>query len=137
MSTYLLDTDTCIYLIKKKPSRALAKLQSREISAVAISAITLSELEYGVAKSAKPEQNKLALAQFLAPLDILPYNDRPAAHYGPVRARLESQGTPIGPLDMLIATHALALGAILVTNNVSEFERVSDLVIENWAEDRA
>ena len=137
MSTYLLDTDTCIYLIKKKPSRALARLQSKEISAVTISAITLSELEYGAAKSAKPEQNKLALAQFLAPLDILPYNDRETAHYGPVRARLEIQGTPIGQLDMLIAAHALALGAILVTNNVSEFERVSDLVIENWAEDQA
>ena len=137
MSGYLLDTDTCTYLIKKRPSKALAELQSKEISTVAISSISLSELEYGVAKSARPQQNKLALAHFLAPLEVLPYNDFAAARYGPVRALLESQGTPIGPLDLLIAAHALALEAILVTNNVSEFGGVSELVVENWAENQA
>ena len=133
MSTYLLDTDTCIYLIKKKPPETLAELQSKEISSVAISAITLSELEYGVAKSTKPDRNKLALARFLAPLEVLPFDDRAASHYGPVRAQLEKQGTPIGPLDTLIATHALAVGATLVTNNVSEFRKVAELPVENWA----
>jgi len=137
VSGYLLDTDICIYLIKRRPPGALVELQSKDISTVAISSITLSELEYGVAKSTQPQQNKLALAQFLAPLEILPYDDRAAAHYGPVRAQLEKLGTPIGPLDMLIAAHALAVEAILVTNNVREFSRVAGLVVENWAGDRA
>jgi len=121
--------------IKRKSLRALTELQTKAISTVAISSITLSELEYGVAKSARPQQNKLALAQFLAPLEVAPYDDHAAARYGPIRALLESQGTPIGPLDTLIAAHALAMGAILVTNNVREFERVTELVVENWAED--
>ena len=135
MSEYLLDTDICIYLIKRSPFRTLARLQSMEISSVAISSITLSELDYGAAKSTRPEQNKLALAQFLAPLEIMPFDDRAAAQYGPVRARLETQGTPIGPLDTLIAAHALALDATLVTNNVKELARVPGLAVENWAED--
>lgn len=132
MTEYLLDTDTCIYLIKKHPANALAKLQSLKITSVGISSITLSELEYGVAKSNKPQQNKLALAQFVAPLELLPYDDAAAACYGPTRAFLESQGTPIGPLDTLIAAHALALRCVLVTNNVREFSRLPDLVVENW-----
>ena len=132
MTEYLLDTDTCIFLIKKQPPPTLAKLQSLEITSVGISSITLSELEYGVAKSSKPEQNKLALAQFLAPLEILPYDDAAAACYGPMRAFLETQGTPIGPLDMLIAAHASALDCVLVTNNEREFSRLPDLAVENW-----
>ena len=117
---------------KRQPPQALAKLQTLEISAVGISSITLSELEYGVAKSSKPQQNKLALAQFLAPLAVLPYDDMAAGRYGPMRAFLESRGTPIGPLDTLIAAHAQALGYILVTNNEREFSRIPDLVVENW-----
>lgn len=130
---YLLDTDTCIYLIKKKPERALTRLQSLEIADVGISSITLSELEYGVSKNSRPTQNKLALAAFQAPLEILPYGDEAAARYGPLRTWLESKGTPIGSLDTLIAAHALALGCALVTNNEREFSRVPDLAIENWA----
>lgn len=132
MTRFLLDTDTCIFLIKRQPPTTLAKLQSLYVASVAISSITLSELEYGVARSTRPQQNKLALAQFLAPLDVLPYDDAAAARYGTVRAHLESQGTPIGPLDTLIAAHALALGTVLVTNNESEFSRLPDLIIENW-----
>ena len=135
MIAYLLDTDTCIYLIKKKNPRALVKLQSMEIGTVGISSITLSELEYGVARSTKPQQNKLALAHFLAPLEIMPFDDQAAAQYGPIRALLESNGTPIGPLDTLIASHALALDTIIVTNNIREFARVPKLVIENWFDD--
>ena len=134
MIRYLLDTDICIYLIERKSPQALARLQTMEIAAVGISSITLSELEYGVAKSSKPEQNKLALARFLAPLEILPFDDLAAARYGPVRALLESHGTPIGPLDTLIASHALTLGSTLVTNNVKEFSRVPGLNLENWTD---
>ena len=133
MIGFLLDTNTCIYIIKRKPEQALARLQSLQVSDVGVSAITLSELEYGVSKSSKPEQNKMALAEFLAPLEILPYDDLAAARYGEIIARLEIQGTPIGPLDMLIGAHALALECVLVTNNEREFSRIFDLEIENWA----
>ena len=132
MIAFLLDTNMCIYLIKGQPAQALARLQSLEIATVGISSITLSELEYGVSKSSRPEQNKLALLEFLAPLEILPYDDD-AARYGPIRASLERQGTPIGPLDTLIAAHALALGCTLVTNNEREFSRIPSLAVENWA----
>ena len=134
MSSYLLDTDICIYLIKRRSPKALARLQTLEIGSVRVSSITLAELEYGVAKSTKPMQNKMALAQFLAPLEVQPFDDSAAASYGPVRALLASQGTPIGPMDTLIASHALALGSILVTNNVSEYSRVPELVVENWTD---
>ena len=98
MIDFLLDTDTCIYLIKRQPAQALARLQSLDISQVGISTIALSELEYGVSKSSKPEQNKLALAGFVAPLEIIAYDDAAATHYGRIRTLLERQGTPIGPL---------------------------------------
>ena len=132
MIDFLLDTDTCIYLIKKQPAQVLAKLQALDISQVGISTITLSELEYGVSKSSKPEQNKLALAGFVAPLEIVAYGDAAAVHYGRIRTLLERQGTPIGPLYTLIAAHALALDCTLVTNNEKEFSRIPDLAVENW-----
>ena len=133
MIGFLLDTDTCIYTIKQKPKQVVEKLQTLSVSDVGISAITLSELEYGGSRIARPQQNKLALTQFVAPLEILPYDDMAAAWYGRIRADLETQGTPIGPLDTLIAAHALALECILVTSNESEFSRIPGLAIENWA----
>ena len=92
----------------------------------------MSELEYGVVKSSKPEQIKIALAQFLAPIEILSYDDNAAQAYGKIRTHLERKGTTIGSLDLLIAAHALSLKCILVTNNESEFRRVQDLKVENW-----
>jgi tRNA(fMet)-specific endonuclease VapC len=121
-----------MYIIKKKPTDVLKRFRQTRISQVGISSITLSELEYGVAKSSKPEQNQIALAQFLAPLEILSYGDDAAPQYGSLRAFLENQGTPIGSLDMLIAAHALSVGCILVTNNEKEFSRVPSLQINNW-----
>jgi tRNA(fMet)-specific endonuclease VapC len=88
---------------------------------------------YGAAKSLRPEQNRIALTQFVAPLEIAPYDDVAAQCYGDLRACLERQGTPIGSLDMLIAAHALALTCVLVTNNEKEFARVPGLKMENWA----
>jgi tRNA(fMet)-specific endonuclease VapC len=130
---YLLDTNICIYAIKERPRRVVARLLRRDVGDVGLSAITLSELQCGVEKSSRPAQNRRALAQFLAPLEIAPYDDRAAASYGVIRAQLEAQGTPIGALDTLIAAHARALGAALVTNNPREFQRVPGLAIENWA----
>ncbi len=125
-------TNTCIYIIKRKPVEVINRFRQFQISQVSISSITLSELEYGVIKSSKPEQNHLALAQFLAPIEILPYDNGAAQHYGELRLYLEKHGTPIGSLDMLIAAHALSTGCILITNNVKEFERVPNLKINNW-----
>ena len=130
---YLLDTNICIYIIKEKPQNVIKRFKQAKISEIGVSSITLSELEYGVVKSAKPEQNKLALAQFIAPIEIPAYDDAASHHYGEIRVYLERQGTPIGSLDMLIAAHALSLNAVLITNNETEFSRVSRLKIENWA----
>ena len=133
MITYMLDTNICIYVIRKKPEQVIERLKQTRISDIGISSITLSELEYGAARSSKPEQNRLALGEFLAPLEILPYDDMAAYEYGKIRAYLERKGTPIGSMDMLIAAHALSVDCSLVTNNVREFNRVPSLNIENWA----
>ena len=133
MIKYMLDTNICIYIIKQKPKNVIERFRQAQVSEIGVSSITLSELEYGVMKSAKSEQNKLALVQFIAPIEISAYDDVAAQHYGVIRANLERQGTPIGSLDMLIAAHALSQNSVLITNNESEFKRVSNLRIENWA----
>lgn len=130
---FLLDTNICIYIIKRKPIDVLIRFNQTRISQIGISSITLSELFYGVSKSSKPEQNHIALMQFVAPLEILPYSDEAAQYYGNLRAHLEKQSTTIGSLDMLIAAHALSLACTLVTNNEKEFMRVPGLKLENWA----
>ena len=129
---YMLDTNICIYLIRRKPPRVIHRMQSLRISDICLSSITLSELEYGVEKSQRPEQNRWALMEFLAPIDILPFDDGAARSYGALRNRLERAGKTIGAMDMLIASHALSLGIVLVTNNVREFHRVENLSVENW-----
>ena len=133
MIKYMLDTNICIYIIKQKPQNIIESFRQVQVAEIGISTITLSELEYGVMKSAKPEQNKIALAQFVAPIEISAYDDVAAQHYGSIRAHLERQRTPIGSLDILIAAHALSMGSVLITNNESEFKRVPNLRIENWA----
>ena len=129
---FMLDTNICIYVIKKKPHDVIERFKRTEISQIGISSITLSELFYGVSKSSKPEQNRIALMQFIAPLEILPYGDEASQYYGELRAYLEKQSTPVGSLDMLIAAHALSISCTLVTNNEKEFTRIPDLKIENW-----
>ena len=130
---YMLDTNICIYIIKRKPNTVIERFLQTEISQIGISSITLSELLFGVSKSSKPDQNKIALAQFIAPLEILAYDDHAAQHYGDLRANLEKQGKPIGSLDMLIAAHTLSIPSTLVTNNEKEFIRIPNLNIDNWA----
>lgn len=132
--TYMLDTNICIYAMKNKPERVLKRLKEELNGGICISSITLAELEYGMKHSSDPARNEQALLRFLVPLSILPFGAAAASEYGEIRAYLQSQGTPIGPLDMLIAGHAKAENLILVTNNVREFERVPNLEIENWAE---
>ena len=129
---FLLDTNICIYIIKKKPLQAIEKLISHNVSELSISSITLSELEYGIEKSKSPEKNRIALNEFLAPFEILSFNNAAALHYGKIRAKLEKKGKVIGPLDLLIAAHCLSLDYILVTNNEKEFCRVPKLKVQNW-----
>jgi tRNA(fMet)-specific endonuclease VapC len=129
---YILDTNICIYIIKKKPSSVFQKFRSLKPGSVGISSITLAELEFGIEKSIKPKQNRLALHQFLIPIDIVEFDSEAATEYGSVRAKLEKSGTQIGALDTLIAAHAKSLDCILVTNNEREFIRVNGLKVENW-----
>src|SRR3990167_3457664 len=115
---YLLDTNICIYLIKKKPLQLIEHITSISIDDIGISSITLGELEYGVEKSMHQARNRDALNEFLVPLNIYPFDSLAARIYGNIRADLEKRGKTIGSLDMMIGSHALSLELILVTNNV-------------------
>jgi tRNA(fMet)-specific endonuclease VapC len=129
---YMLDTNICIYIIKRKPQAVIERFRTLKPSEICISSVTFAELEYGVAKSANPERNGDALAMFVAMMEILPFDSAAAAAYGGVRAELEKKGCVIGSMDMLIAAHALSVKALLVTNNTKEFEQVGHLRLENW-----
>lgn len=131
---YMLDTNTCVDLIRRRDDRILRKMQRLRPDDLCVSSVTLSELEYGAAKSADPGKNRLALAEFMTPLSVLPYDDAVAPVYGQVRRDLERSGTPIGPLDTVIAAHALSLALTVVTDNEREFRRVAGLKVQNWAE---
>jgi tRNA(fMet)-specific endonuclease VapC len=131
---YLLDTNICIYIIKTRPRAVLATFEAHDVGEIGLSSITAAELHYGVAKSQYPRRNQDALEQFLAPLVIADFDVAAAEHYGRIRAALERRGTPIGPLDTLIAAQALSLDVILVTNNVREFSGIPALRVENWAQ---
>jgi len=129
---YLLDTNICIALIRQKPAVLIQQLTSLQPGDAGISSITLAELFHGFGKSARPEQNMSALEQFLLPLDLADFDLNAALAYGKIRADLERTGQLIGSMDMLIAAHAVSLGAIMVTNNVQEFQRVKGLFVEDW-----
>jgi tRNA(fMet)-specific endonuclease VapC len=128
----MLDTDICIYIIKRRPPSVLNRFSAFAVGEIGISSITLAELEYGAVKSAQSRKNREALAEFVSPLDMAAFGRDAAEAYGRVRAALERKGLPIGAMDMLIAAHALSLGVSLVTNNETEFRRVSGLRVENW-----
>jgi tRNA(fMet)-specific endonuclease VapC len=129
---FMLDTDSCIALIKRKPAKMLDKLTSHAPGDVGLSAVTLAELRFGVAKSAQKDANARALDEFLLPLEIADFDETAADVYGEVRAALEKAGTPIGPLDTQIGAHALSLGSVLVTHNTREFRRIPGLTVEDW-----
>ena len=129
---YLLDTNICLYLIRRRPPQVLERFQRCAIGDIGLSTVTLAELDFGAAKSEFPVKNREALEAFTLPLEIVSFDDAAAKDYGAVRATLERQGTPIGAIDLLIAAHALSLRVILVTNNVREFAKVQGLQVENW-----
>jgi tRNA(fMet)-specific endonuclease VapC len=129
---YLLDTNICIYIIKKKPEEVIKRFLKMKPDSIGISSITVSELYYGVAKSSKPNENTIALEQFILPLSVINYNKEDSIAYGKLRARLEQKGKLIGAMDMLIAAQALSRDLILVTNNGREFKKIEELSTENW-----
>ena len=133
---YMLDTNTCIYAMRQRSPSIVRRIRRSRIGDIGISTMVLSELQYGVIKSSQMSRNQAVLDAFAASLEIAPYDAGAAVVYGPVRAELERQGQPIGSIDLLIAAHALSLGAILVTHNTREFNRVTGLHVEDWMQDR-
>ena len=129
---YLLDTNICIYLIKRKPPEVLQRFLQLSPGSVFISSVTTSELYCGAQKSQRVQTNLEALNHFLLSFRIVDYDESASFLYGELRADLEKRGQPIGPLDMMIAAHALSLDVPLVTNNTKEFERVKGLKLESW-----
>lgn len=129
---YMLDTNLCIYAIKNKPESVIRKVLAQNPEDLCISVITYAELMHGVEKSQAVEKNRIAMSLFLSAITVLDFNSRAAEVYGEIRAELEKKGTPIGPMDLLIAGHAKSQNLVLVTNNTREFARVTGLQIEDW-----
>jgi len=132
---YMLDTDICIYIIKRKPLRVLERLESIRPDQLSMSAITFAELMNGAKKSQRLEANVSRLNALGEILEICSFDQQAAVAYGDVRSSLEKRGEVIGPHDLLIAAHALSLDRTLVTNNEREFKRVEGLKVDNWAVD--
>jgi tRNA(fMet)-specific endonuclease VapC len=129
---YLLDTNICIFAIKKRPEIVLKKLKEKITDGIYISSLTVAELEFGVENSQRIENNRIALLKFLSIFNILNFDDSDAIDYGRLKTDLRKQGRIIGPIDMLLAAQALNKELIFVTNNVKDFERVKGLKIEDW-----
>ena len=131
---YLLDTNTCIFIKNKKPIHILDRLRKALDQRICLSSITVAELQFGVYNSQNIEKNRISLTEFLAPFEILDFDDQDAEMFGMIRSQLKKEGKLIGPYDMLIAAQALAKNLILVTNNTDEFSRIKSLKLEDWKE---
>jgi tRNA(fMet)-specific endonuclease VapC len=130
--SYLLDTNICIYALKNRPPSVLERLQAVGRSSILLSVVTVLELRYGAEKSQAAAAAHERLDHFLFPISILPFDEEAALAGARIRAQLARRGTPIGDLDLLIASQALTRNLTLVTNNLREFERVHGLRVENW-----
>ena len=131
MLRYLLDTNICIDVIKRRPELVLDRF-NENAAHLAISSITLAELLHGAEKSSQPQRTFAVVEDFCSRLDVLDYGANVAQHYGQIRASLEQRSIPIGVNDLHIAAHARSEGLTLVSNNLREFERVDGLLYENW-----
>jgi tRNA(fMet)-specific endonuclease VapC len=129
---YMLDTNICIYVIKRRPEAVLQKFTAHAVGDLGLSIVTLADLEYGAARSSQKGKNRAALEQFVSPLEIAAFDREAASVYGSIRAAVERRGAPVGSMDLLIAAHAISLGVPVVTNNVKEFRRIPELRVENW-----
>jgi len=132
MPRYMLDTDTCSYIMKRSNPAVLARLQQVPMNDLCISAITKAELLFGVEVSPRPQHDQASLAAFLPHLEVQDFPDKASPHYASIRADLQARGMMIGANNLFIAAHARSLGLTLVTNNTREFGRVPELVTENW-----
>jgi tRNA(fMet)-specific endonuclease VapC len=130
---YLLDTNICIFAIKKKPAPVLDQIKNNMETGIRISTLTVAELEFGVSNSGSPERNRRALLEFLSIFELISFEDRDAIFYGEIRTKLQRKGNIIGPIDMLLSAQALSRNLTLVTNNVREFKRVEGLIVEDWS----
>ena len=133
MIRFLLDTSACVDYLRGRTPGIRGRLRTSTIDETGISSVTFAELAYGVANSPTPDRNRRATDELVGALAVLPFDFGAAAAYGRIRADLERAGAPIGPLDTLIAAHAVSLGATLVTRNTREFRRVSSLKLEDWS----
>lgn len=129
---YMLDTNICIYIIKKRPTSVLQRFEKLSVGSVCMSLVTFSELEYGASKSNNSTKAMNVLEELANYIPVVPMGTDVAKHYGDIRAVLEAKGTPIGNNDLWIAAHARSLGHTLVSNNIKEFKRVENLELENW-----
>jgi tRNA(fMet)-specific endonuclease VapC len=130
---YLIDTNICIYVMNQRPPKVIRRFRQFEPGELVLSIITVCELWYGVAKSMHRGKNQRRLEEFLIPFEILSFDETAAKAYGHLRVQLEKSAQPIGPLDLLIAAHALSRNLALVTNNEKEFRRIEGLKVENWS----
>jgi tRNA(fMet)-specific endonuclease VapC len=128
----MLDTNICIYIIKKRPESILKRFKKHRNQNIYISVITLAELQYGVERSSSKKFNQKIINDFISHLFVVPWDKESAVQYGKLRNTLNEKGTPVGNMDLMIASHALSLDFNLVTNNVKEFKRVPNLKYENW-----
>jgi tRNA(fMet)-specific endonuclease VapC len=134
VTRYMLDTNMCIHLIKRRTDSLYARMSPLSVGDVTVSSIVAAELWYGVMLSQKKRQNEAALKDFFEYVEVLDWPKGAGPTYGQIRTHLKVKGTPIGAMDLLVAAHALFVGAVLVTDNTSEFERVGGLKLENWLE---
>jgi tRNA(fMet)-specific endonuclease VapC len=132
MARYMLDTDTCSYVMKRSNQTVVKRLRRVPVADVCISVITKSELLFGVEVSPRQVQDATALQAFLPHVEVLEFPDDAAPHYAQIRADLKKRGQMIGANDLFIAAHARSLGLRLVTNNTAEFGRVKGLTLDNW-----
>jgi tRNA(fMet)-specific endonuclease VapC len=132
MKHYMLDTDTCSYIIRERPHSVYQRFQQISMEQLHVSIITYAELLYGVERSSSQKTNRPIVEQFIRHLHICHWDEAAAEHYASIRTFLEKSGQPIGAMDMQIAAHARSMGAIVITNNTRHFSRVPDLQVENW-----
>lgn len=129
---YMLDTNMCIYIIKKRPISLMEKFNSIPKNNICVSVVTYAELQYGVERSSSKRMNREIVDDFISHLTVLSWDMDAAYRYGKIRSALEEKGTPIGNMDLLISAHALSQKCTLVSNNLREFNRIKDLETENW-----
>jgi tRNA(fMet)-specific endonuclease VapC len=129
---YMLDTNICSYILKNRPPSVKARFDELGSDALALSTVVLAELYYGAARHPKGLTIRRDIDDFSSRLDVIPWDEAAAEHYGAIRAELEKEGNPIGAMDMMIAAHARSRGATLVSNNTRHFQKVPGLIIADW-----